>query len=148
MTVRIFALLSALALVACDKTEAPAPEQKPGAAAADAHDAFTNLSPDEVATMLDSKGCVPVDANSSQTRSKHGVLPGAIKLSSYNGFESKELPEDKNTKLVFYCGGQKCSAAPKAAKLASEAGYADVNVMRAGIRGWVDAGKTVDKPAS
>ncbi len=63
-------------------------------------------------------------------------------------FKTSELPENKFSKLVFYCGGQACMAAPKAAKVAQDAGYKDVNVMRAGIRGWVKAGKAVDKPKS
>ena len=59
-----------------------------------------------------------------------------------------ELPGDKAKKLVFYCSGESCNAAPKAAEMAQAAGYQDVNVMRSGIRGWVGAGQKVDKPAS
>ena len=75
-------------------------------------------------------------------------MPGAVLLSSYDGYNVKELPAAKDTKLVFYCGGKACTAAPKAATMAKNAGYSDVNVMRAGISGWVAAGKSVDKPAS
>lgn len=163
----------ALPLSACDKQgDAPANEntatenadaadaKKAGDNAADAkkagdkagdkkdlHDAFTDLSPDDLQKLVNDKGCVPVDANGSSTREKYGVVPGAVLLSG-SDFKTSELPEDKNAKLVFYCGGKACMAAPKAAKVAKEAGYEDVNVMRVGIRGWVDAGKKVDKPAT
>lgn len=166
MKTRALILLSALSLVACDDAQAPAepktdtaaeqkPEQKaeaekaePKAEEADLHAAFTDLSPDQVDELLAKNGCVPVDANNADTREKYGVLPGAVKLASYSELKASELPDDKSTKLVFYCGNEKCSAAPKAAKLAKDAGYEDVNVMRAGIRGWVGAGKKVDKPAT
>jgi rhodanese-related sulfurtransferase len=169
MKTRAVLLLASLALVACDapadkpadaKSDAPAKTEKEApkpaekaesetkTAANDPHAAFKDLSPDTVKAMLDEKGCVPVDANGKDTREKYGVLPGAVLLSDYKSFDTGELPEDKSSKLVFYCGGQACTAAPKAAKVAQEAGYEDVSVMRAGIRGWVDAGHDVKKPTT
>ena len=166
MNTRALMMLAALGLsmgaAACDQTAdkpaddtakkdapaEPAEAAKTEGQAADPHAAFTDLSPEKVEGMLADKGCVPVDANGKGTRDKYGVVPGAVLLSDYKSFEASELPEDKSTKLVFYCGGQKCSAAPKAAKVAKEAGYQDVNVMRAGIRGWVEEGRKVDKPAT
>jgi rhodanese-related sulfurtransferase len=141
MHTRTLIVLAALALSGCDKDEATK-----NAPAADPHAAFTDVSVDDVDKMLTDKKCVAVDANSSDTREKYGVVPGAVQLTSYEKFATSELPNDKGTKLVFYCGSEACTAAPKAAKLASEAGYSDVNVMRAGIRGWVKAGKKVETP--
>ena len=44
------------------------------------------------------------DANHPSTREKFGVITGAHLLSSYDNYDvAKELPADKNTKLVFYC---------------------------------------------
>lgn len=44
------------------------------------------------------------DANHPSTREKYGVIPGAHLLSSYDNYDvARELPTDKNTKLVFYC---------------------------------------------
>lgn len=156
MTIRAMMLLSVLTLVACDKAEQPPASEPPTEEQAEAkedkkadrHAAFTDLSPSEVSKLLDEGKCVAVDSNSPKTREKYGMLPGAVQLSSYNEYDSSELPGDKATKLVFYCGGPRCSAAPKAAKLAVDAGFSDVNVMRAGIKGWVDADKKVDKPKS
>ena len=159
MKVRTLLFLSALTLVACDKadnsekpadapakTEAKADDNKADEKKADAHNAYTDFTPDQVEKMLADKSCVVVDTNSEATRKKHGMVPGAVQLTSYNEYKANELPDDKATKLVFYCGGKKCSAAPKAAKLAVDAGYKDVNVMRDGIKGWVAAGKKVNKP--
>ena len=44
------------------------------------------------------------DANHASTREKFGIIAGAHMLSSYDNYDvAKELPADKNTKLVFYC---------------------------------------------
>jgi rhodanese-related sulfurtransferase len=68
-----------------------------------------------------------------------------VLLSSARTFEAGELPADKSTELVFYCGSQQCNAAPKAATRAKELGYTAVKVMPEGIRGWVQSGKPVSK---
>lgn len=107
----------------------------------DLHTAFTDHTPDEVEKLLSDQGCTPVDANGEATRDKYGTLPGAVLLTSDTKYDLKELPEDKKAKLVFYCGGQACMSAPRAAAVAKEAGYENVAVMRAGIKGWVEAGK-------
>ena len=96
------------------------------------------VSPTELATMLDA-GAVAVDANSADTRTSAGIVPGAILLSGYE-FESSELPADTNTELVFYCYSEQCSAAPQAAGHAMELGYTNVSVMPQGIQGWTEAG--------
>lgn len=51
-----------------------------------------------------------------------------------------ELPSDKNTKLVFYCGGLKCKLSHKAADLAIASGYTDVSVFAEGEPGWKNGG--------
>lgn len=156
------AFASLLLLVGCDQpsagdqsapVEAPAGEAKPEAKteakpAEDPHAEFANVTADELAGLIESKKAVPVDANDASIREKYGIVPGAVLLSNATGFEASELPADKGSKLVFYCGNERCTAAPKAAALAKKAGYEDVAVMRVGIRGWVDAGQEVEKPAS
>lgn len=88
------------------------------------------------------------DANGEATRAKYGVIPGAKLLSHYARYDvRRELPADKDAKIVFYCGSTRCGAAEKAAKKALEAGYRDVSVMTVGIKGWTEAGKsTVELP--
>jgi hypothetical protein len=44
------------------------------------------------------------DANGPELRAKEGIIPGAKLLPSFRKYDvAKELPQDKATKLVFYC---------------------------------------------
>ena len=131
---------------AADNADKAAPTPAPTAAAA----AIKDVTVDEVATLVQGKAATSVDVNNATTRQDQGVIEGAVLLSGYKDFDpAAELPTAKDQKLVFYCGGQACSAAPKAAEKAAAAGYTQVHVMRAGIKGWKDAGKpTVSIPAA
>lgn len=80
-----------------------------------------------------------IDVNDDETRTSKGMVPGAIKLSSYDKFTMSELPADKNATLVFYCYNTLCPASGLAADRAIDAGYKDVRVMKAGIIGWKEA---------
>ena len=72
-----------------------------------------------------------------------GHLPGAINI-AWQEMKDRlgELPKDKNTKLVFYCGGTKCDLSGKAAALALQNGYNNVAVFSAGEPGWRDGGES------
>ena len=99
-----------------------------------------------VQQMLNAKPAklVVLDANNDDARAAAGIVPGAIKLSSYNQYDLAELPADKNTTLVFYCYNSYCQASHMAAARELQAGYKDVRVMKAGIVGW----NAVNKKAS
>ena len=43
------------------------------------------------------------DANGPETRSKFGVIPSAVLLSSDDNYDLSVLPRSKGSKLVFYC---------------------------------------------
>lgn len=115
------------------------------ASAQDPHANLNNLAVNEVSDLVAAKKAVAVDANGQETRTQFGTIPGAILLTDAHKYNVSELPADKATKLVFYCGGPKCMSAPAAAEQAIKAGYTDVHVMRDGIKGWVSAGKQVSK---
>lgn len=102
----------------------------------------------EVATWTKAKQAIPVDANGQETRTKQGVIPGAVLLTSSSTYDVKELPADKSSKLVFYCANQKCGASHQAAKRAMENGYTNVAVLPEGIAGWKQAGQPTAKPNS
>lgn len=102
----------------------------------------------DVASWTKAKKAVAVDANGQQTRTSQGVIPGAVLLTSSSGYELKELPADKNSKLVFYCANEKCTASHTAARRALENGYTDVAVLPEGISGWKKAGQPTAKPNS
>lgn len=122
-----------------------APEVSP---AAEAPGAVKLVSVGEVAQFVHSKSATIVDANGSDTRTELGVIPGATLLSNYRSYALSELPAEKSTKLVFYCGGKMCRASDGAAARAAEAGYKDVSVLRDGIKGWRSAGQATEMPRS
>lgn len=70
-----------------------------------------------------------------------GHIPNAISIPESKFDEmSKLLPEDKNTILIFYCGGFECRLSHKSAKLAESLGYKNVKVFAAGYPGWIKEG--------
>ena len=95
----------------------------------------------ELAKLTQAKQATVVDANSNDFRAKNGVIPGAILLTSSSEFALKELPAQKDSKVVFYCASQKCGASHGAAKRALQAGYTDVAVLPDGLTGWKAAGQ-------
>ena len=95
-----------------------------------------SISPDEVSKQLQAKQVTVFDVNSAQSWGKAHV-PGAKHLDS-EGFTEKDLPADKQSNIVFYCGNPLCRKAPTAAKRAKQMGYENVKVMSAGISGWID----------
>lgn len=101
---------------------------------------IAEVSVGDVERFVKDKSATILDANDSDTRKEYGVVPGAVLLSGKE-YPLNTLPASKADKLVFYCGGTQCRASDKAAARAASAGYSDVSVMRAGIRGWKDAGQ-------
>ncbi|MFZ2447980.1 MAG: rhodanese-like domain-containing protein [Syntrophobacteraceae bacterium] len=57
----------------------------------------------------------------------------------------KLLGPDKNKPLVFYCGFTKCTRSHNGAMWALKLGYKDVYRCPGGIKGWNDAGYTMEK---
>lgn len=138
-------LVLGLSLGACQKSE---PTRNADPKPLETQAAIRELSVSDVAALVHAKGATLVDANNAEIRQEQGIVPGALLLSSSREYSLSELPAAKDTKLVFYCGGTQCRASDNAAKRASEAGYADVSVMRAGIRGWKSAGQHTETPRS
>jgi rhodanese-related sulfurtransferase len=101
--------------------------------------AIAQVSVDQLDRMLAKNDCVAVDANEKMTRQRMGVIPGAVILR--DGDLADQLPRDKAEHLVFYCANEACRASEEAAEQAVIAGYTHVQVMPAGIAGWVRAGK-------
>lgn len=145
MHVRNIMLALGFALAACNNASKDA---KPSATTAATRAAIREVSVSDVESFVKTKSATIVDANGPETRQEMGVVPGAVLLSSSHDYALSELPAAKNTKLVFYCGGTLCRASDSAAKRALSAGYADVSIMRAGIKGWKDAGQSTEMPRS
>lgn len=127
--------LAALGLVACAESSETTAE-------------IEEVTIEQAASLL-SSGAIAVDANGSGTRNEMGVIPGARLLTSSGRYDpATELPSDTGTELVFYCGNNNCRASDGAAARAREAGFENVNVMRDGIAGWVEAGNETARPQS
>lgn len=149
---------SAETTVVASNTDKAAPAQKSDGAPAEAPkaeakkaEAFKMVSVDQVQQGLDAlkkdKAAFTVlDANGKGTRDKMGIIPTAVLLPSASEYDLALLPKDKASPVVFYCANEQCTASHTAAKRAATAGHTDVAVLGAGIKGWVDAGKAVDKP--
>ncbi|MEO8504368.1 MAG: rhodanese-like domain-containing protein [Acidobacteriota bacterium] len=86
------------------------------------------------------------DVNSlASWRSAH--VPGARHLDP-ESFSETDLPTERDHALVFYCSNPFCRKAPGSAKRAQKMGYSAVQVLSAGISGWVAAGLPTESGAA
>ena len=142
MRTLLLSMLVAHAAVGCSKSA------ERSAASQGAASTIATITVDELDTKLASGECQAVDANGPGTRKKLGVIPGAVLLSDYEGFQPSELPADKSKGLVFYCANTHCDASHTAAEKAITAGYKNVKVLPEGIAGWREAGKQTQQTGS
>ncbi|MGD8318504.1 MAG: rhodanese-like domain-containing protein [Myxococcales bacterium] len=143
----LLSLIAVFLIAACkDASQATASEN--AAAENETEAAIPEISVEDADKALQA-GAVAVDANSDSTREKNGTVPHAIVLTSSYKYDLAQLPEDKSKDLIFYCSSTSCTASDSAAQRATEHGYQNVSIMRAGIKGWRAAGKpTASYPQS
>lgn len=104
------------------------------------------VSVEELASLKKEKNTVVYDANGADFRAKNGIIPDAKLLSNAVKYDAaKELPANKDSKLVFYCANNKCGASHQAAEKAIQAGFVDVSVLPVGLMGWKEAGQPTVK---
>ena len=89
---------------------------------------FSTITYDQLLQLME-QGVQVIDARGAESYDK-GHIDGAVLFSNYT------LPEDKEVQLVFYCGGPKCAAAPRAARKVMEEGYENVMVFHGGWLEW------------
>jgi rhodanese-related sulfurtransferase len=99
---------------------------------------FADISMKDVKAAADAKSAVIIDANSPASY-KAGHVPGALSWTAIKDDLAANLPADKNTEIIAYCGNPKCGAYLQAAKAAEKLGYTNIKHMSAGIAGWNDA---------
>ncbi|MBW1956202.1 MAG: sulfurtransferase [Deltaproteobacteria bacterium] len=80
---------------------------------------------------------VLIDSRPKRSKYDKGHIPGAVSIPDMD-FEKMldQLPRDKETLLVFYCGGFKCRLSHKSAQKAMALGYKNVVVYAAGYPDW------------
>jgi rhodanese-related sulfurtransferase len=93
------------------------------------------ISPGGLHQLIQKQQVTVIDVNARQSWLQARV-PGALNLDPAV-YKVSDLPPDKESSLVFYCSNPMCRKAPNAARRAKEMGYGNVQVMSAGIRGWL-----------
>jgi len=142
-------LVPASLALACGKSCDCNHDKTAAAAKPAAKQAWKTVTVAEASKLSAAKQAQLFDANTAKFRAENGIIPGATLLSSSSGYELKDLPAQKDAKLVFYCANTKCMASHAAAERAVGAGYTDVAVMPEGLLGWKAAGqKTSPVPKS
>ena len=100
---------------------------------------LAGVSEKYVKKLVDRKQGTVVDARPPR-KFKKGHVPGAISIPTTRFDMMRDaLPQDKNTEMVFYCGGYHCPLSVKGALLARELGYRNTKVFQAGFPAWKKA---------
>ncbi|MBI1794163.1 MAG: rhodanese-like domain-containing protein [Chloroflexi bacterium] len=128
----ILLFIFGLTLAACQNKPAQIVEQKisvPGGS-------YTNVSADELNTMLKNKDFVFINVHTPFA----GNIAGTDLSIPYDqiGQNLSQLPADKNAKLVLYCRSGRMSAI--AAETLVKLGYTNVLNLNGGMDGWEQAG--------
>ena len=79
-----------------------------------------------------------IDARPYKPKYVEGHIPMAVSIpdSQFDKMTDK-LPADKNSLLIFYCGGLKCKLSHKSAAKAEKLGYTNVKVFAEGYPKWM-----------
>ena len=102
---------------------------------------YPAVSTEWVKKQIDNQtNMVLIDSRPKNKKYNKGHIPTALSIpdSSFAKM-TDQLPADKSTPLVFYCGGLKCRLSHKSAKKAIDLGYTNVNVFAEGYPAWVAA---------
>jgi rhodanese-related sulfurtransferase len=102
---------------------------------------YAEVSTAYVKKMVDGqKNVLVVDSRPKRKKYDKGHIPTAVSI-PYSKFDkmTDQLPQDKNTQLIFYCGGFKCPLSHKSAAKAIKLGYKKVSVFAAGYPAWKKA---------
>lgn len=102
---------------------------------------YPGVSADWVKKQIDKKAdMVLIDSRPKRKKYDKGHITAAISIpDSQFAKMQDQLPADKSTPLVFYCGGLKCRLSHKSAKKALDLGYTKVKVFAEGYPAWVAA---------
>jgi len=99
---------------------------------------LNTVDPTTLRRRMQSERIAIFDVNSRGSWSE-ARIPGARHLDP-DAFLESDLPIERDHALVFYCSNPLCRKAPRAARRAEKMGYREVQVLSAGITGWLAAG--------
>lgn len=102
---------------------------------------YPAVAADWVKKQIDKQAkMVLIDSRPKRKKYDKGHIPSALSIPDSKFAKMQEqLPADKSTPLVFYCGGLKCRLSHKSAKKAINLGYTKVKVFAEGYPAWVAA---------
>lgn len=96
---------------------------------------FPEITKADLQKQIQSNTAFVVDVNGSQSYAKKHI-DTAVDFETLKTDLARTLPPDKNSLLVFYCGGPSCVAWKKGAVEACKIGYTNVKHFKPGIKGW------------
>ncbi len=97
--------------------------------------AFPALDWPEVEAAMN-QGGVLVDSRRASSYAE-GHIPGAINVPCKDEAAYDRLPSEKDTQLIFYCGGPQCRARSIGAAAAKAKGYTRVAEYTGGYPDWL-----------
>lgn len=130
-------ILGSILLASCSSTSTPvAPGDVVGEKVSVAGGEYTNVTVDELETMLDNKDFVFVNVHIPF----EGDLPNTDLSIPFDEIDQNlvELPDDKDAKIVLYCRSGSMSST--AAETLVELGYSNVWNLDGGFNAWKAAG--------
>lgn len=101
------------------------------------------IDTEQLAQGITEKALFVFDNNTPEVFAKNHI-PTAVHMNPREP-DMSLFPQDKQSKLVFYCKNTWCMASHKGAQVALEKGYPNVYVYADGIDGWLEAGQPVEK---
>jgi len=92
----------------------------------------------QYATVPMAEDVMIIDSRPLKPKYVKGHIPMAVSM-PYSQMDKMldQLPENKDSLLIFYCGGLKCKLSHKAAYKAEALGYTNIRVFAEGYPGWL-----------
>ena len=106
---------------------------------------YPDISITDLEKAIKSGKVAIIDVNGKASFTKRGHIPGAVSFSNKDALAKQLSKVGKDTLVVAYCGGPKCSAYKRGASAAEKLGFKNVKHLSAGISGWLKAGKKLSK---
>ncbi len=104
---------------------------------------FPDIGIEDLKKAIKDKKVVVIDVNGNDSWHK-ARIPGALNYAAVKDTLGDQLPKEKDTLIVAYCGGPSCKAYKRAAEAAAKLGYTQVKHLSAGISGWLKAGEKTE----
>lgn len=136
LTTLVVALLFAALIAGCSTTTpAPKPTAEPDWRF---HDLVDVAFVQQYAKVPMDPNVMIIDARPKRAKYDKGHIPMAVSI-PHSRFDkmTAQLPKDKNTLLIYYCGGLKCKLSHKSARKAEALGYKNVKVFAKGFPAWM-----------